>query len=62
VLNQASKGVREDPDIFGGKKLPHSSSIGSDMNSSSNYPSCTFQEYSKKPATETDYYSKERYA
>jgi hypothetical protein len=66
VLNQAIKDVREDPDVFGGKKLPHSPSIESDTNSPSNYSSCnraeTFQEYNKEPATEADYYSKERYS
>ena len=65
MLNQANKGVREDPDVLGGKKLPHSPSIGPDMNSSSNYSSRnkpeTFQEYSEEPATEPDYYNKERY-
>ena len=43
MLNQASKGVRQDPDVFGGKKLPHSPSIGPAMNSSSNYSSCNNQ-------------------
>lgn len=33
MVNQASKGVREDPDVFGGKKLPRSPSRGPDMNS-----------------------------
>jgi len=64
VLNQASKGVWEDPDVFGGKKLLHSPNIGPDINSSSNYSSCnkpeTFQKNSKELATEPDYYSKEK--
>jgi len=48
------------------KKLVHSPSIVPYMNSSSNYSSCnkpeTFQDYSQEPATEPDYYNKERYA
>jgi hypothetical protein len=62
VLNQEIKGVREYTGVFGDKKLPHTPSMGSDMNSSSSYSSRnkpeTFQEYFKKPATEPDYYSK----
>lgn len=52
MLNQESEVVREDPDVFGGKKLPQTPSMGPDMNSSSDYSSCnkpeTFQEYFKK--------------